>query len=114
LVRFCSGKDEEILKHRKAVYQQAKLRNPNRWSGEIRNWDKVEEVYLNPENQTKPLKWQQQMLSSKLRGHFQYFGVRCNMRSMEAVRHFVIRGWQYWLNYTQAKQTRKPSMDFEM
>jgi hypothetical protein len=39
------------LKHRKAVYQQAKLRNPNRWSGEIRNWDKVEEVYLNPENQ---------------------------------------------------------------
>lgn len=46
-----AGKDEEILKHRKAVYQQAKLRNPNRWSGEIRNWDKVEEVYLNPENQ---------------------------------------------------------------
>ena len=39
-----------ILKYRIAVYQQAKLRNPNRWSGEIKNWDKVEEVYLNPEN----------------------------------------------------------------
>ena len=49
-------------------------------------------------NRHKPLKWQQQMLSSKLRGHFQYFGVRCNMRLMEAVRHFVIRGWQYWLS----------------
>ena len=49
-------------------------------------------------NRHKPLKWQRQMLASKLRGHFQYFGVRCNMRSMEAVRHFVIRGWQHWLS----------------
>ena len=49
-------------------------------------------------NRHKPLKWQHQMLASKLRGHFQYFGVRCNMRAMEAVRHFVIRGWQYWLS----------------
>ena len=49
-------------------------------------------------NRHKPLKWQQQMLASKLRGHFQYFGVRCNMRAMEAVRHLVIRGWQYWLS----------------
>ncbi len=45
------GRDEEILKLRKAVYQQAKSKNPNRWSGEIRNGDKVEAVYLNPENQ---------------------------------------------------------------
>jgi len=47
-----AGEDEEILEHRKEVYQQAKSRNPNRWSGEIRNWDKVKEVYLNPENQS--------------------------------------------------------------
>jgi hypothetical protein len=46
-----AGKDEEILRHRKEVYQQAKSKNPNRWSGEIRNWDVVAEVYLNPENQ---------------------------------------------------------------
>lgn len=44
------GKDEGILRHRKEVYQQAKSKNPNRWSGEIRNWDVVAEVYLNPEN----------------------------------------------------------------
>ena len=49
-------------------------------------------------NRHKPLKWQYQMLCSKLRGHFQYFGVRCNMRSMESVKHFVIRGWKYWLS----------------
>ena len=46
-----AGKDEAILNHRIEVYQQAKLNNPDRWSGEIRNWNKVEEVYLNPENQ---------------------------------------------------------------
>jgi len=51
-----ASKDEEILTRRKAVYQQAKSRNPNRWSGEIRNWDKVEEVYLNPENQKIEIK----------------------------------------------------------
>ena len=45
-----TGKDNQILRHRKAVYTQAKLNHPNRWSGEIRNWDAVKEVYLNPEN----------------------------------------------------------------
>lgn len=46
----------------------------------------------------KPLRWQHQQLALKLRGHFQYFGVRCNMRAMEAVKHHVIRGWRYWLS----------------
>jgi transposase InsO family protein len=45
-----TGEDEDILKRRKEVYEQARSRNPNRWSGEIRNWNKVERVYLNPEN----------------------------------------------------------------
>ena len=46
-----AGKDEDILAKRKDVYKQAKSRNPERWSGEIRNWDTIKEVYLNPENQ---------------------------------------------------------------
>ncbi len=29
------------------VYEEAKLKNPNRWSRETRNWQKVEEVFLN-------------------------------------------------------------------
>jgi len=41
------GKDSEILKRRKVVYETAKLSNPNRWSGKTRNWDRVECVYLN-------------------------------------------------------------------
>jgi len=46
-----AGKDEEILTKRREVYTQAKLKNPKRWSGEIRNWDAIKDVYLNPENQ---------------------------------------------------------------
>ena len=44
-----SGEDKAILVNRKNVYQQAKAKNPIRWSGEIRNWDPITEVHLNPE-----------------------------------------------------------------
>jgi RNA-directed DNA polymerase len=47
---------------------------------------------------------QHRILSAKLRGHFQYFGVRCNMRAMEAVRHFVIRAWRFWLHRRSSKK----------
>lgn len=39
--------DVVILENRKHVYEEAKQRNPNRWSGETRNWDPVGAVYLN-------------------------------------------------------------------
>jgi transposase InsO family protein len=39
--------DNEILENRKKVYEEAKLKNPNRWSRKTRNWDRVEKVYLN-------------------------------------------------------------------
>lgn len=42
------GIDSKILENRKEVYQMAKQQNPNRWSREIRNWDKPEIVRLNP------------------------------------------------------------------
>jgi len=42
------GEDKEILEKRKAVYQAAKERNPKRWSGKIRDWSPVTEVWLNP------------------------------------------------------------------
>ena len=41
--------DTTILTKRKAVYAAAKARHPERWSGEIRNWEPVQEVWLNPE-----------------------------------------------------------------
>ena len=52
---------------------------------------------------------QHRILCSKLRGHFQYFGVRCNMRAMEAVLHHAKRGWRYWLN----RRSRKKALDWK-
>jgi len=43
------GEDVQILTQRREVYQQAKERNPARWSGDIRNWTRPEIVWLNPE-----------------------------------------------------------------
>ena len=46
-----TGVDVEILSKRKLVYLDAKQRRPERWSGPIRNWNHVRNVYLNPEKQ---------------------------------------------------------------
>jgi transposase InsO family protein len=45
-----SGEEHAILDNRIAVYEAAKARNPERWSGEIRNWTPLGTVWLNPEN----------------------------------------------------------------
>ena len=50
------GKDIGILAKREQVYRHAKLENPNRWSGEIRNWGSIKKVYLNPEKQKTDIK----------------------------------------------------------
>jgi transposase InsO family protein len=44
-----SGRDTAILAAREALYQIARRRNPERWSGKTRNWAPVREVHLNPE-----------------------------------------------------------------
>ena len=41
------GEDQAILKQRDVVYHAARERNPERWSGNTRNWKKVESVRLN-------------------------------------------------------------------
>lgn len=41
------SEDKEILKKRKGVYEKAKQKHPNRWSGSTRNWDFVDVVNLN-------------------------------------------------------------------
>ena len=40
-------KDKEILKKRKVIYEAAKFKDPNRGSGQTRNWTNIEKVYLN-------------------------------------------------------------------
>ena len=43
-----NGLDEKILENRKKVYEEAKARNPSRWSNNIRDWSLPEVVALNP------------------------------------------------------------------
>jgi len=45
------GEDITILAERKRVYEAAKKRHPERWSGETRNWSPVTSVSLNPNKQ---------------------------------------------------------------
>ncbi len=55
------SREKLILNNRKKVYEMACSRNPNRWSKNIRNWNPVRHVWLNPERkdeacQMHPLK----------------------------------------------------------
>lgn len=43
-----SGKDSDILANRDVVYKNAKKKNPERWPGKTRNWEKTRVVSLNP------------------------------------------------------------------
>jgi len=43
-----TGEDVEILARRTALYEDAKARNPDRWTKETRDWTHIEEVVLNP------------------------------------------------------------------
>ena len=47
------GEDRAILEQRHALYEAAKARRPERWSGPSRNWEPEQIVYLNP---GKPMK----------------------------------------------------------
>lgn len=44
------GLDKEILSQRARVYEQARAKNPGRWSGKTRDWSEIREVWLNPDS----------------------------------------------------------------
>ncbi len=46
-----AGLDVALLKKRVAVYEAAKAKHPERWSGATRNWKPILAVHLNPEKQ---------------------------------------------------------------
>ena len=50
------------------------------------------------DNRHRPLEEQYAVLCAKLRGHYQYYGVRCNSRCMDWVFDRLKRAWLYWLN----------------
>jgi transposase InsO family protein len=43
-----AGLDVDILVQRTKTYAQARLHNPNRWSGATRDWTRIDIVHLNP------------------------------------------------------------------
>ena len=45
------GEDTAILARRKAVYEAARARHPERWTGETRHWEPILSVTLNPDRQ---------------------------------------------------------------
>ena len=44
-----AGEDIAILTKRDQVYQTARAKYPQRWSGKTRNWEPIKEVLLNPD-----------------------------------------------------------------
>jgi hypothetical protein len=49
------GEDEAGLARRRTVYETARLRPPERWSGRLRHGEAPQEVWLNPPKQGHPL-----------------------------------------------------------
>lgn len=47
-----TGEDREILQNRDLLYQQARTKNPLRWTRNTRDWSYIECVALNPERDT--------------------------------------------------------------
>ncbi len=55
--------------------------------------------YLPDEIATKYAgKEQHEILCSKLRGFYQYFGVRSNYKALEVAYEYAVKAWRYWLS----------------
>ena len=61
------------------------------------------------ENRHLPMKEQYRILSLKLRGYYQYYGIRGNYRKLEWVFLHVERTWRYWLS----RRSRKSAISWE-
>lgn len=61
-------------------------------------------------NRHCPIKEQQHKLSEKLRGHFAYYGITGNFRSLAWFRFEVVRCWRKWLN----RRNRERSLDWNI
>ena len=50
------------------------------------------------ENRHEPLEEQYRTLCAKLRGYYQYYGIRGNFKMLEVVFEYTECAWQYWLS----------------
>lgn len=61
------------------------------------------------DNRHEGLRIQVEKLGLKLKGHYGYYGLTGNLRSLEKFRNAVIAHWRYWLN----RRDRSESMSWE-
>ena len=61
------------------------------------------------ENRHDSIQEQYRMLSAKLRGYYQYFGVRSNYKAIEAAYEYTEKAWRYWLS----RRSHKGNVLFE-
>jgi len=54
-------------------------------------------------NRHEKITEQYRKLCLKLRGHYAYYGIRCNYRWLQQVYQFVWRTWRYWLSRRSSK-----------
>ena len=57
------------------------------------------------ENRHAKVKEQYKALCAKLRGYYQYYGVRGNYKSIEVVYEYLYKAWRYWLCKRGSKKT---------
>ena len=77
------------LKGNWVIKKQTARKRRNRFMRMLWNWCK--------ENRHDPLEDQHRTLCSKLRGFYQYFGVRGNYKALEVVYEYAIDAWRRWL-----------------
>jgi transposase InsO family protein len=58
-----TGRDIDVLAHRRAVYEAAQERNPRRWTKSVRRWHRPRVALLNPERATRLREKQQAMVA---------------------------------------------------
>jgi group II intron reverse transcriptase/maturase len=77
------------LKGNWVIKKQTARKRRNRFMRMLWRWCK--------ESRHDPLKLQHDRLCSKLRGFYQYFGVRSNFKALEVVYEYAIKAWKHWL-----------------
>ena len=77
------------LKGNWVLKKQTSRKRRNRFMRMMWEWCK--------ENRHEPIEAQHETICSKLRGYYQYFGVRGNFKVLEIVFEFAERAWKHWL-----------------
>jgi len=54
----------------------------------------------------KPMRWQHQKLRLKVLGHYAYYGIRGNIRSLGEYRYELLKAWRYWLDRRSRERGR--------